>query len=398
MAQTGPISRAHDPGFNIMGFLLGGRGYAANYFAQQDAQQRQQVQQQQRGEYAQGILNSPAFGQAVTDPGLQKQYGLWAKFAGGDDQTAGLGNSLLDKAVGNYYTTGQQSNEDKLTRGRMTFNDQLERSRIAYGSDVQLKADQIKRDRDMAQVQKMGDYLGGEGAQSQIMRNYAAKQLGVDVPTGYDVVPMGTGGIGFRPAPGSEAWGKMTSEVGAMNNIVGGYGDLMAMAKNGTGSQGAWEATKASMVNDMRKAFDTGSLDQGSLDFFDKLIPNRWDDLKANPTQWGIVQEKLKTGLNLMQGRRDAVGDKWMIDPNKVPNRYSGALPVPGKDIPNPPTDSPLAARKAMETQRDAAPVSGREGRYDPAYKQQGESVWDTPASGSGRGKGERFGRYGGNR
>jgi hypothetical protein len=387
MAQTGPISTTHDPGFNIMGFLLGGRGYAANYFAKQDERQFQQGQQQQRGQFAQGLLSSPEFNAAVTDPGLKKQYGLWAQFQGQDDQTAGLGNSLLDKAIGNNFT-----------RSQLDYSDTLDRGRIQYSSDVQLKADQIKRDRDMAQVQKMGEYLGGEGAQSQVMRNYAAKQMGIDVPTGYDVVPMGSGSIGFRPAPGSEAWGKMTSEVGSLNNIVGGYSDLLQMAQNGSGSQGAWEATKASMVNDMRKAFDTGSLDQGSLDFFDKLIPNRWDDMKANPTQWNIVQEKLKTGLKLMNGRRDAVGDKWMIDPNKVPNRYGGAMPIPGKDIPPPPTESPLAARAAMGAQRDAAPVSGREGRYDPAYKQQSnDNIWTAPGD-SGRKKGDRAGRYGGNR
>jgi hypothetical protein len=367
-----------------MGLLLGGRGYAANYFTQQDNQQRQLAQSAQRGQYAQGILQSPEYKSAVTDPNLQKQYGLWAKFAGGPDDTAGLGNSLLDKAVGSYYG-----------KDAMTFNDKLERGRIDYGADVQLKADQIKRDRDMAQMGKMADYLGGGGASNQVMRNYAAKQLGIDIPPGYDVIPTGSGGIGYRPTVGSPAFGKMVDEVGAMNNIVGGYGDLLGMAQNGTGSQGAWEATRANMINDMRKAFETGSLDQGSLDFFNTLVPNKWDDFKVNPSQWGIVQEKLKTGLKLMQGRAQAVGDKWLIDPSQVPNRYGGALPVPGKDIPMPPTESPMAARQALEKQRDAAPVSGREGRYAPK-PESGPSIWNEPAKTTGRKPGDRAGRYGG--
>lgn len=385
MPQTGPISR-QNPDFNILGLLLGGRGYAANYFNQNDATQRQQMQQDQRGQFSQGLLQSPEFNAAVTDPGQRAQYGLWAKQMGGSDQNAAIGNSILDKAVGNYYGKDAAKFDDTLARGR-----------IQMSADVALKADQIKRDRDLAQQQKMADYLTGGGAGQQVMRNASAKQLGIDVPAGYDVVPApGGSGYGFRPTAGSPAWGTMIGEVGAMNNIVGGYTDLQQMAKNGTGSQGAWEATRANMINDMRKAFETGTLDQGSLDFFNKLVPERWDDFKVNPSQWGIVQEKLSTGLKLMQGRLQTVGDKYLIDPSMMPNRYSGALPVPGKDIPMPPSESPLSAQKALARQRDAAPVSGREGRYDPSYKQQG-SVWSTPeTTSSGRKPGDRAGRYGG--
>lgn len=342
MPQSGPISK-QNPDFNILGLLLGGRGYAANYFNQNDANQRQQIQQDQRGQFAQGLLQTPQFAAAVTDPGLKAQYGLWAQQMGGQDANAAIGNSILDKAVGNYYGKDAAKFDDTLARGR-----------IQMTSDVALKADQIRRDRDIAQQKTMMDYVTGPGAASQIMKNAAAKQAGIDVPSGYDVVPAG-GGYGFRPTAGSPAWGSMVGEIGALNNINGGYGDLLNMAKNGTGSQGAWEATRANMINDMRKAFETGTLDEGSLNFFQKLVPERWDDFKANPTQWGIVQEKLATGQKLMQGRLQAVGDKYLVDPSTLPNRYSGSFPTPGKDIPNPPSESPLSAQRGLQRQRDGA-------------------------------------------
>lgn len=387
MPQTGPISK-QNPDFNILGLLLGGRGYAANYFNQNDMAQRQQIQQDQRGQFSQGILQSPEFQAAVTDPGQRAQYGLWAKQMGGSDQNAAIGNSILDKAVGNYYGKDAAKFDDTLARGR-----------IQMSADVALKADQIKRDRDAAQTKQIFGYLTEGGAAAQAQRNVAAKQAGIDVPAGYDLVPAPGGtGYGFRPTAGSPAWQSMIGEVGSMNNILGGYQDLMNMAKDGSGSQGQWEATKANMVNDMRKAFETGTLDQGSLDFFGKLVPDRWDDYKANPSQWGIVQDKLATGMKLMQGRLKTVGDKYLIDPSTIPNRYQSSMLTPGKDIPMPPSESPLSAQKALARQRDAAPVSSREGRYDPAYKNQSDSVWSTPVTGTGRKPGDRAGRYGGQR
>lgn len=360
------------PGFNILGLLLGGRGYAANYFAQKDNLAIRRAEEGRRGAFAQGLLASPELANANANPyDRNAQFGLWAQMYGNPGGSPELGNALLDKSLSAIY-----GREDQ------TFKDELWKKQLNLSAESELRVDQIKRDRD-AQAKK--DVLGmlfapGESGQpgivQQAQRNMAAKAAGLNVPDGMDVIPNAQGGLSYRPAPGSENWRKMFGEVQANQNIIAGLTNLQDMLVNGTGSKGDWDAEKAALTLGVKNAENLGALDQGALDFIESMIPGYNSNWSANPQNWGGAKEKLRVAIARYQSKLMQVQDKWLIPADMVTNRADDVLApsAPSKPMPSGP------ARMSMMPDRGETPgaqmgrMLGRVNRKPP----KGPRVFDS--------------------
>lgn len=327
------------PGFNLLGMLLGGRGYAAQHFALRDQAAMQEQQRKDRQGFAEGLLGSEELRRANANP-LDRgaQFGLWGKFYGEKGGDVQIGNRLLDQAIGAAY--GREAD---------IFKDQLWMKQLGMSEESQLKVDQIKRDRDAkAKADALGLLFGqGESGQPRLLEQ-ANRNAAFDTaypgqrPNGMNVVP-GANGLAFQPDPMSENGRKMMSEVQSGQNVVSGLTNLYDMVKNNTGDKATYDAEKAALLLEVKKAEQLGSLDQGTLDFFQEMVPGYNSNWSANPQTWGSQQEKLRVQLERSKIKLAQTMDRWSIPANAVPNRAASlvAPSTPTKPMPTGPAVIP---------------------------------------------------------
>lgn len=364
------------PGLSILGMLLGGRGYAAQHFAMRDQAQLDEAKRGQRQAFAQGLLGSDELKNANANPlDRNAQFGLWGKFYGDKGGDVNLGNSLLDKSISAIY--GREAD---------VFKDELWMKQLKLSEDSTLRVDQIKRDRD-AQGRKDALNLlfapgetGQAGIIEQANRNYAfdtafPNQRGA----GMDVVP-GANGLAFRPAPGTDDYRKMFGEVQSNQNVVSGMSNLYDMVKNNTGDKAQYEAERAALLLEVKKAEQLGSLDQGTLDFYSELVPAYNSNWSVNPQNWGAQQEKLRVQLERAKVKLGQTMDRWTIPANMVPNRASAVVPTgtPTKPMPSGP------ATIAPTPERGQTPGAAIGGMVNSGRNQRRPA--GTPGGGSGGG------------
>jgi hypothetical protein len=328
--------QANEPEFNILGLLLGGRPYAANYFSEVDKSRRDLVARQERGQFADQLLKSPEMRAANQNPyDRQGQWALWAAAQQGPDSAALMGANWLDKMVS---ATNEKANTE--------LTDALAKQRIGLTADAEIRVAQAKQNMELAGRQKMVDALFGQSAttpgmtnaQAQLQRNLAYKSLLGDsaLPSGYDVVSTPKG-LGFTPTMGSPAWQTMMTDVQNVDDVTSMLNDLSSMARGDTDAgKGGWETTRQLLIGKYKDLMKTGTLDQGSLDFFDKMIPGRWDNV-TNPAQGDIIQERLRVLQNRIAVSRKQLGDKYLIDPASLPDRAKNVVGASKTgDIPEP--------------------------------------------------------------
>lgn len=325
MAQMGPISQSEMPDFNILGLLLGGRGYAANWFSKRDELQLMNQQRSEREQFASGLLGADygqdanaAYGRAMDNPyDRRAQMGLWGRMYGGPESAAALGNGLIDKSMSAIYG-----------REQTAYEDTLQRARIRLTADEELRVDETKRKRDLeARKALVAGIFGPDGqtAANQFNRNQAYNQAtGGQLPQGMDVVPGPQGGLAFRPAPGSPQFREMMDEIQPQQSILASLRSLQEMAENGTGSSGAWNTERQLVQLEIQKARKLGALDSGTIDFLDSMIPGAWSDWTATPAKWGETKERLRVLTSRMEGNLAATGNKWLVPVNEVANAQEG--------------------------------------------------------------------------
>ena len=352
---------AEMPGFNIMGLLLGGRGYAANYFGQRDQVELQNAQRAERDQFAQGLLGqdfgqnaNQAYGRAMDNPyDRRAQMGLWGRMYGGPESAAAMGNSLLDKSMSSIYG-----------REATAFEDTLAKQRIQMTADQELRVDETKRARDTALRKSLIDQIygpDGQNAANQAMRNAAAKQLGIAVPDGMDMIPGPNGLPVFRPSPGTPQFRDMMAEFQPQQNILSGLKALQTMAEQGNGSAGAWETERNLLTLEIQKARKLGALDEGTLTFMENLIPGSWGDWTINPTQMGATKERLRVLVARNESGLQQLADKWLTSADQIPDRAAGWTGNITKPVPKGPA-------RAAADRLDKRATELRE-RYFPARK-----------------------------
>ena len=157
-----------------------------------------------------------------------------------------------------------------------------------------------------------------------------------------DVVP-GANGLTYRPNIMTENGRKMMSEVQSNQNVVSGISNLYDMVKNNTGDRASYDAERAALLMEVKKAEQLGSLDQGTLDFYTELIPAYNSNWSANPQNWGSQQEKLRVQLERAKVKAAQTLDRWSIPASMVPNRASAVVApsTPTKPMPTGPAVIP---------------------------------------------------------
>lgn len=327
------------PGFNLLGMLLGGRGYAAQHFAMRDQAALEENKREARQAFATGLLGSKELADANANPlDRTKQFGLWGKFYGERGGDVQLGNSLLDKSISAIY--GHEAD---------VFKDELWKKQLQLSAESELKVDQIKRDREAAGKVNALKYLFGTGESGNMaLVEQASRNQAFDTafpnqrPNDMNVVP-GANGLVMQPNPMSENGRKMMAEVQSGQNVVSGLTNLYDMVKNNTGDKATYEAERAALLMEVKKAEQLGSLDQGTLDFYTELVPAYNSNWSVNPQNWGAQQEKLRVQLERAKIKAAQTLDRWSIPADAVPNRANAlvAPSTPTKPMPTGPAIIP---------------------------------------------------------
>jgi len=333
--------------FSLLGLLLGGRGYASNWLGQRDTLTQQANERARVGTQAQGLLASPEYKAAVTDPSQQAQFNLWAKM---QPDFSAMGNNLLSQKIGAAY-------QDQATR----LSDQLERERMGINVDDQLKMDAVKRQRDLQDTQNQ---LGALAKMPGMLGNNALFQkiTGQAPPADYGISAFDpqTGVPQLNLIPHSPTWMKAADEIAPLKDSADSLKILSDMASNVTPyNQGIWNATRNGLLENIIKG--KGSYDEGLKDLMNQLIP---DSSRTSTDFLGDKKTQLDMQLKLAQARAVQTAQKWGVNLDDMPSsslRLGGIMPTTP-----PPTTDPNAAVKQLQKQADQVPATTRQGRYNP--------------------------------
>jgi hypothetical protein len=378
------------PQFNIMGLLLGGRGYAANYFSQRDQLEMSKAQQAERLQVAQGLLGddfgqtpNAAYGRAMDNPyDRRAQMGLWGRMFSGPDTMAAMGNSLLDKSMSSIYG-----------REATAFEDTLAKQRIQMTADQELRVDETKRARDTAMRKSLIDQIygpDGQTAANQAMRNAAAKQLGIPVPEGMDMLPGPNGQPVFRPSPGTPQFRDMMGEVQTQQNMLSGLKSLQMMTEQRNGNNGAWETERNLLMMEMKDAAKLGALDEGTMNFLQSVIPDKWDDAWIlNPSMMGQTKERLRVMIARNEGKLQQVADRWMVPADQIADRSRGWTGEITKPVPKGPA-------RAAADRLDKRATEARERNVKSPTVTESTARDETPIRGGWMGRRTREAQSGG--
>src|SRR5215510_1919383 len=99
------IGRTELPPVSILQMILEGpRGYFGRRGQMEDAQWLADQQRQQTGQFAQNVIASPAYKQAMTDPYNRMAQGpLWAMMQGGPGTMPQQGANWMQTAIAGAY-------------------------------------------------------------------------------------------------------------------------------------------------------------------------------------------------------------------------------------------------------------------------------------------------------
>ena len=296
------------PPFDIMGLLLGGRGYASGWFQNRDKLRQIDLAQQNevadRQRYTQGVLASPELKGSVAAPyDRMAQWKLWGQTAAGPESMVPLANTLLTQSTGQIYD-----------REQSLLSSSLAAANIRLSADEQLRVDQVQREREAGQKKDLMTYLfsqgqdGGTPGQQQMKRDFAAEQLGIKRPEGYSVT---AGMDGLEPTIGGKVWQGMMEEGAAVSNLINSAEMLQTMAATGQGDKDQWAAIRADMLMNIKKAETLGTLDAGTMEFFATVLPDYYGEW--GPDVSNQLADKLGTDIKLWKNKQAQVADKYRV-------------------------------------------------------------------------------------
>lgn len=348
------------PDFSLMGMLLGGRGYAADWFAQRDQMQRvqqlQQQQQQERGAFAQKLVTSPEFSTYLKDPqSREAAYKLWALGQAGPEAIANSQVSYLGQTL-----------QDIGAKENASYASGLQAGNIRLSHDEELRVDQVKRQRDAQAQERAYQVLeqvrqgGANEATKNIAFDAATQGTGYERPKDMSVEFDQNGQPYFIPTTGSEAHREMIGKVNARMGVV----DNMQMAvdglENNTMTPDQWKAIRLDTLNYIRAAEKTGTLDEGTMNAFAMAFP----ELGWNT---GLYEQKtidgMKTYIELTKAKIPQIASEYSIPIEKIP-RAENYRPKGIKPFEVNPDEHPAAQqRKAPAYQQPARTIEEKNQR-----------------------------------
>lgn len=377
MPNQGLMSNAQMPEFSLMGLLLGGRGYAADWYGQRDklklAQNMDQADASQRASASQGILASPEFAAAVKDPEQRAQYGLWGQFQGANVPAtmAATGNSLLTQAVGSLQN-----------RANLQFSSDLQRQNMDYGAQVELDTAQKKLEQTTAYNQRMlndvmkPDAVTGEpNVQAMMRRASVLKSQGYDIPGDFGVSMDPQRGMVLQPLPGTKTYEERMGQMQTQGNLVeGGQQLLDHWSGKKVMDRGSYNATKALLTDAYRVATKAGTMDEGMQKMMDNIIPNLGYTGTDVP---GWAKEQMRTFVLTQQRDLGQMQDRFNIPLNQIPLRTTQQQ-VPDLDDKVVEENNRIIQQQNKDTAQPEQPRQ-RWDRGKPEAQAPGTGLLDTP-------------------
>lgn len=300
------------PEFSLMGMLLGGRGYAGNWFAQRDQMQRvqqlQQQEQQERGAFAQKLVTSPEFDAYLKDPqSRDAAYKLWAL---GQAGPAAIANSQVS-----YL--GQTLN-DIGAREQAAYSSALQAGNIKLTADEQLRVDEVKRQRDQAEknraLQLLADVRQNGGA------NEATKNIVFDAaapgarPPNTSVEFDQNGQPYFIPSTGSDAHRDMMGKINARLGVIGNMEMAVQGLEDNTMTVDQWKAIRLDTLNYIRAAEKTGTLDEGTMQAFEMAFP----EYSVTGLYDNKTRDAMKTYIDLTKAKIPQIAAEYSIPIDRI--------------------------------------------------------------------------------
>lgn len=345
--------------------LEGPKGYFGRRGAESDTLWMQQQQQQQTGQFAQGLINTPEWKTAMQNPyDRMSQGGLWALTQGGPGTMPQQGGNWLQTAIGGAYGREQATFEDALAKSRMTMGTD-EALRLEQGKiDLQTKMLQSQ----MNQVFGTNPQTGQTNQQSQFVTdqryNVVADKIGMQkLPEGYSIGTNAINEPAFVPTPGGKPWQEMMAKLSPLQMMNGAVDELQAMDAAGSNDTGRRQQLTAIVQDSIRQGTAMGTLDAGAMAQMSKYISDygSYTGYGANPIgskNFATAQEKLR-GLKVTTQQK--IGDwsrTYMVDPRNVGDPYKYTNPADKVPKPKGTADEAMQKLQPPPVAPAAAPSS----------------------------------------
>lgn len=369
----GLMAKTQMPNFSILGMLLGGRGYASDWFSTRDKLQLQQAatdtEAANRSSSVDRLMGGDEWKKLEADP--YSSSNLAGIFSAGnkpdiDPKTAGVMTDLFQTGMANVYGRMNQDYGQKLTQ-----------ENLVAGAKVDLATTREKQRLETEGMVNQWKAAFGDNPQvmQTLMQGKVMKDSGINVPGGY-LPTMIDGQIAAVPQFGSDQYNNTVAPVLAQSQLTQQIDTLVNGADNGTLSQGAVQALRNSVMDSYRVANKLGTLDAGAMEFMDQMFPKNFMAGNWSPTDLYNAKETWRT-VSLIQKQKLTDMKKYTVLPFDV-----NATPLGGADRPNP---ADAAARiKAEREQRQKAiegPQSNpRFGNPKVSGGQTGKTIFDAGA------------------
>lgn len=357
------------PDFSLAGMILGGRGYAANWFQQRDqmmwAEAAQAKQDALEKQQAADMMAGPQY-KAFRDNPMDRAAALdfWAGSRGMAGATDDQAASYVGTSLGAQYTRAQSAVTAQQQKELAAYGHELNLKETDYRGDKELQVYKDKQEYDARRQQLMAEALSklpGEAAQNMA---FDARFPGARKENQSVDFDEATGEIYFKPMTNSPDHVKMMSQLTSAQTLTDKLSEMTTQMDSGDYTTESWNSTVANLSMTAKSLFEAGSLDQGLLDVINNIIPkvSRLDD----PGARGRNLETLRASIEMMKIRTKDVLDTYSYRIGDLPKERQDKKYFPDPVGKPPKQGSVTAAQKQIETQ-PAVPPPDYGKQYDPA-------------------------------
>ena len=174
---------------------------------------------------------------------------------------------------------------------------------------------------------------------------------GFDLPQDKSVYVNQQGQPMIRPATWSTDYQKMMSQVTAGETMIDQMAEMNLKLERGDFSKNDWDASVGMMQMTGKSLFESGALDQGSLDVMNRIIPQLSRTSNMNPTDIYRAQETLRASMILLQRRNLDVVTSFAVPIGQLPKAQQDKKYFPTPRGEPPAEGSVTRATKAIEAQ-----------------------------------------------
>jgi hypothetical protein len=355
------------PDFSLAGMILGGRGYAANWFqqrdqmmwaeaaqAKQDALEKQQAADMMAGPQYKAFRDQPNSRQAALD--------FWAGSRGMAGATDDQAASYVGQSLGAQYN-----------RMQSTLNAQQQHEAQSYAHSLNLSETDYRtqKELDLYNAKAASDKQRQDALISDLMQtpteqntNMAFRAKGFDLPQDKSVKFGADGGMYLVPATGSADHVKMMTQLNAGETMIDTLSDMSTTLESGRANVEQWNTNVAFMQMQAKAMFESGAIDKDSLAIINNMIPSV--SRIPDPGARARALEQLRTTILQLKQRNADVISNYSTPLGDLPKGKGDQKYFPTPRGEPPAEGSVTRAQKQIETQ-PAMPPPDYGKQYDPS-------------------------------